>query len=116
MIDESQAFAADPVNQAMLELGVSPAPVDRSIRNVSLTDEQYDDYAKIAGRMAKMRLDAIVNSPDWSHWPPNAQHDVIQEVIKQSRETARGYIIAKDPTIVQRAYRQKMEKLRGHAE
>lgn len=44
----------------MLELDIAPTQVDRKIRN--LTDQQSDDYSRIAGRMVKMQLDKIVQS------------------------------------------------------
>jgi hypothetical protein len=101
----------DPVNQAMLNLGISPAQPIRKIRNVDLTDQQYDDYSRIAGRMTKMRLDAIVKSPDWQTWPNHIKHDVISEVIRQSREAAEGVMMGKYPQIPSDATAFKMKKL-----
>jgi len=96
-------MSSDPVNQAMINLGIGPAPVEREIRNVKLTDEQYDDFARIAGRMTKMRLDAIVRSPDWQMWPNATKHDVIEETIRQSREAARGNMMQRYPQIAKEA-------------
>jgi len=101
----------DPVNQAMLQLGIYPAQPIRKIRNVDLTDQQYDDYSRISGRMTKMRLDAIVKSPDWQTWPNHIKHDVISEVIRQSREAASGVMMAKFPQIPADATAFKMKKL-----
>jgi hypothetical protein len=109
-----QRISDDPVNQAMLQLGIAPAQVKRTIRNVPLTDQQYDDYARMAGRMAKQRLDMIVRSPDWRTWPAHTQHDVIQEVIKQSRESASGALMMKYPTIVEAATAAKLAKVTGN--
>ena len=103
----------DPVNLAMLNLGVYPATLRRSIRNVDLTDEQYDEYAKIAGRTTKMRLDTIVKSPDYQRWPDHVKHDVMVEVIKQSREAASGLMMMKYPQIVRDATAAKIAKARG---
>jgi len=104
---------ADPVNKAMLDLGISPAAVLPNIRGVQLNPQQYDDYARLSGRMAKQRLDVIVNSPDWQTWPPQTRHDVIQETIRQSRETARGVVMAKYPDIVRQATANKLAPLNG---
>jgi hypothetical protein len=93
----------DPVNQAMLDLGIAPALVERKIRNVDLTDEEYDDFARLAGRMAKQRLDVIVKSPDWQTWPNHVKHTVLQEVIGKTREAARGLMMMKFPHIPQDA-------------
>jgi hypothetical protein len=107
-----QRISTDPVNLAMVELGLHPAPVGRKIRNVELTDQQHLDFARLSGRMAKMRLDVIVGAPDWQTWAPSTKRDVITEVIRQSREVARGQIMAQDPTILQRATAAKFDKLR----
>lgn len=109
----AQRMSHDPVNLAMLDIGIAPAPVERRIRNVLLSDEQYDDYARLAGRGAKMRLDAIVRSPDWQNWPRETKHDIIEEVLRQSREAARGIVMMKYPDIPREAVKQQMERRKG---
>lgn len=107
---------SDPVRQAMLDLGVAPAPVPKTIRNVDLTDQEYTDFARTAGRMAKMRLDTIVRSPDWRRWPNHLRHDVIAEVVKQSREAARGWMMGRYPHIVRDAVEDLRERKTGEPE
>ncbi len=94
-----QRMSTDPVNIALNDIGVGFGAVERSIRNVKLTDQQYDDFARFAGRMAKMRLDTIVNSPDWRTWPPGVQAMVAKETVEQSRESARNLMFVKYPQI-----------------
>jgi hypothetical protein len=106
-----QRMSHDPVNLALLDLGIAPAQVTRKIRNVQLTDQQFDDFTRIAGRMTKMRLDAIVNSADFRAWPNHIKRDVITEVISQSREAARGMMLMKYPQIVKDATTAKLKKL-----
>lgn len=101
----------DPVNIAMVNLGIGPGPVPRTIRNVKLTDEQYDTFATISGRAAKLRLDAFVNSPQFQNMPNWQRHDVIEEMIKQARETARGQMFKLFPDIPRAASQQKASKL-----
>lgn len=109
----AQQAGSDPVNQAMLSLGVSPAQPERKIRGVQLTDPEYDDYSRLAGRMAKQRLDVIVRSPDWQTWTPETRHDVLKEAIRQARETARGMVMAKNPDIIRQAVAAKLAPLAG---
>ncbi len=103
----------DPVNQALLKLGVYPSKVSNKIRGVELTDAQYDDFAKTAGKMTKMRLDAVVNTPGFATVPANVQEDVIRKIIKSSRETARGIIMMRNPDIIQQATNNKLDELKG---
>jgi hypothetical protein len=106
-------MSSDPVNLALLNLGIGPAPVERSIRNVKLNDDQYDDFSRIAGRMTKMRLDAIVGNPEFQSWPTGTQHEVIQETLRQSREAARGVMMMKYPEIPRQAALQQVARRTG---
>jgi hypothetical protein len=103
----------DPVNIAMLNLGMGPAPVDRRILNVPLTEEQYDQFATIAGVMSKQRLDVIVNSPDFATWPNDIKMKVIESTIRQSRQSAEDIIKMKFPDILTQARDAKASKYRA---
>jgi hypothetical protein len=102
--------SADPVNQAMLSLGIAPGPVNRMIRNVPLSDDQYDYFAQIAGRTAKMRLDVFVRSPEWQAMDAPARHDWIEETIRQARTAAEGMMFMKYPDIVKQATQMQMQR------
>jgi hypothetical protein len=101
----------DPVELALAKLNFSPAMPSRRLLNVPLTEQQYDDYARISGRMAKIRLDQFVRSPDWAVMPPHAQHDLIQAVMKQSRTAAQGVLFQMYPTIPRDAALAKKARL-----
>ena len=104
-------ISRDPVNLEMAKLGMGPATIERKIRNVELTDQQYDDFSRIAGRMAKQNLDKIVRSPDYEMWPANIRMDVFNETIKQAREAARGLMMMKYPQIARDATAARIAKL-----
>lgn len=103
--------ARDPVNLAFQQSNYWPGAVDRKIRGVTLTDQQYDEFATIAGRMLKQRLQVIVGSPTWNNWDAPTRHDVISEIVRQSRETARGYMFARHQDLVQQAVAAKLAPL-----
>lgn len=105
--------STDPVNIAMEQLGIAPAPVERRIRAVPLNEQQYDDYARIAGTMTKMRLDTIVRSPDWQTWSPGTRYEVVNATLDQCRETARGVMLMKYPQIAVQAAQMKIAKAQG---
>ena len=108
----AKQMSTDPVNLAMIELGIGPAPVGRKIRNVELTDQMYDDFSRTAGRMTKQRLDAIVRSPDWQRWSPNDRANIIQETIKGSREVARGWMFGQYRSILRDATQARIDGFR----
>lgn len=98
-------MSQDPVNMSLAELGIGVAPVDHRIANIKLTDQQYDDYARLAGRMLKQRLDLYARSPDWRQWPTQVKVDAVKELTTQSRTVARGMLMAKYPSIMAEATR-----------
>jgi hypothetical protein len=102
-----QKMNDDPVNHAMLDLSVHKGQVERRIRGIDLNEQQFDDYARIAGRMTKQRLDVIVNSPDFQRMPNWVRKSVIEKVIEQNRETARGMMMMKYPEIPAQALNNK---------
>ncbi len=97
----------DPVNIELLKLNISPSPVQRKIRGVDLTDEEFDDYARLAGRMAKSRLDVFVASPKWQTFPNHIRETLIKGQITAAREAARNAVMAKYRRIPLQAYEDK---------
>ncbi len=84
----------DPVNRALLDAGFYPSTLERKINGVDLTDQQYDDYSRIAGRTAKMMLNAFVNSPGISLAPKDIRADKMRDIVKKARGIAQAAILA----------------------
>lgn len=103
----------DPVNKTLLSLGFYPSQPGKSIRGVKLSDPQYDDYSRIAGRLTKQRLDNIVAQQGFSQIPPGKQVEVMRKIIETSRESARRATMMKYPEIMQQAVDQKRQILMG---
>ena len=103
----------DPVNQALLRLKYFPAQPARTIRGVKLTDQQYDDYTRVAGRTAKMRLNAVVGQRGFDLLPPERQVDLVRHTIQQAREIGRNYVLMSNPSVVNAAIAAKTARLHG---
>jgi hypothetical protein len=107
----------DPVNKALMAANYFPGKLDKKIRGIELTDQQYDDYSRVAGRMAKVRLNAMVNVISNPNLPEAARHDMIQNTIKASRESAQSLIIMQsvnsDNDIMKKAMAAKITKATG---
>ncbi len=103
----------DPVNQELLKLKIFPAKPDRQIRGVELTDEQYDEYQRVAGRYAKATLDSLVKQPEWGHLPEFVRIETITRVIGQTREQARKYMLLRHPDIIDTAALDRLEQIQG---
>ena len=104
---------SDPVNRVLLDRAIRVAMVERKIRNVQLTPEQYDDYARISGRLTKMNLDRLILSPSFAQMPRGTQHDIIIENMRQSRETARNMMFMKYQSLLVDAHDAKMRRREG---
>lgn len=100
----------DPVNKALLAHSIHVAAVEHKIRNIELTPEQYDDWSRLAGRLAKQSMDRLVRSPSYQQWPPGVQHDMLTENLRQSRNTAQNMMFMKYPSLLVDARAAKMAK------
>lgn len=103
----------DPATQALLDAEYYPAKIERKVRGVDLSDQQYDDLARISGRMARMRVNAMVNSPGFAIMPRELRAEQIRQVITNSREAARSMIMMQNPEIIEQATANKIAKVRG---
>lgn len=101
----------DPVNKALIAANYFPGKVDRKIRGVELTDQQYDDFARIAGRTAKVRLNAIVSMPGFDQMPESTRKELMTNAITNSRELARSLIMMQNPEIIKKANDAKRANL-----
>lgn len=104
----------DPVNQRLLALKIYPSRPERKIRGVELTAQQYDDFARISGRMSKVRMDALIGAAGFSALPEFVQGRVIRETLSDARESARTLIMMQNPEIIQKAVDAKREIGRAH--
>lgn len=100
----------DPVNQALIDARYFPAKLSRKIRGVELSDDQFDDYSRLAGRMAKTRLNAIVAIPGFSTMPESSRKELMTNAITTSREAARSLILMQNPEIIRKAMDAKLKE------
>lgn len=108
-----QRVNRDPVVSEMLRVGYAPRLPDHKINNVKLTDQEYDDYAQMVGRMAKMRLNTMVNSGQWATTPDPQKVDLMRGVFLHSRTIAESAMKARYPHIGADALALKNQRLNG---
>jgi hypothetical protein len=101
----------DPATKALIDAELFPAKLGRKIRGVELTDQQYDDFTRIAGRMAKMRVDAMVANQGFHAAPLEIRQKMLEKVITASREAARSMIMMQNPEIIRQALENKIPNL-----
>ncbi len=106
-------YKDDPVMKAMNEVQIGVGKLKDEIKGVDLTDQQFADLSKMAGRMAKMRLDRLVRSPGFDRMPPQMRINLIHKNINDARNFARSIIQAQNPQITRAARDNKIGKLTG---
>ena len=88
-----QNYANDRTVKAMEDLHMKVGHLPRKIRGIRLTDEQYDRFAMIAGRDAKMHLDLLVNQRGFERMTPETRMDQMHKIITAARERARKIVM-----------------------
>ena len=87
----------DPVDAVILENRIPVSWTDRSIDGIRLTPQEYHDYSKLAGTMARGRLEALIKGSAFkaaSDGPEGMKSQLVQRVLSQSREVARKQMVA----------------------
>lgn len=103
-------ISTDPVDQRLAALKKFPGRVNDRINGVKLNEQQYNDYQRIAGRLSKARLSDIISRPRFPTLPEFAQVNIINEVINDSREEARGEMMKMYPEIIEQAIQARREE------
>lgn len=107
------SYADDPVVKAMNDLKIGVGRLEKKIRGVELSEQQYDDYARVSGRMAKLRLNALVSNPGFATMPATMRVELIHNAISTSRESARSMVMMQNPEIITKAVDAKTAKVTG---
>lgn len=107
----AEPAAQDPIEHAMASVGFWPAQPQRKITGVPLSDQQYDDYSRIAGRLVRQRLQEVTAQPGFSQIPAKVQYDVFKNAFSSSRAVTREYVKMQNPGIIEQAVRAKLAPL-----
>jgi hypothetical protein len=103
MLTYNQKVSVDPVDTELVRLGGFPNRPEQRIRGVGLTEQQYDDFSRIAGRAAKLQLNAVVRQPWFQAAPDEAKRLTVQKIITQTREQASVQVMMQYPSIYRQA-------------
>ena len=108
-------FYDDRTMAAMEAAEFYPAKIRRDVRGVPLTDQQYDDLARTAGRLAKMRMDTLVSTPGFLSLPAGLQRTQMQQVLSSSRKTGEDWLMLQpgNENIIRQATTAKSAQMQG---
>ena len=108
-----QKASQDPTEQVLAGIQYGIAPVRRDIMRVKLTDQEYDDYARISGNLLKMNLDRFVPTAYFQNLPRGQQENLLNAQVRNIREAARGEVMKMHPRIIVDAMQQKSQRALG---
>jgi hypothetical protein len=83
----------DPATIALQKAEYYPSRIERKIRGVELSDQQYDDLTRIAGRDAHMHIQAMVSNPGFNLLPQEIRKQQLKDAIDGSHERARSILL-----------------------
>ena len=108
-------FKNDPTMAAMEAASFYPAKLQRQVRGVPLTDQQYDDFARVAGGLAKMRMDALVRMPGFSALPEGLRNKQMEQTLASSRKVAEDWLMLQpeNANILRQAAAAKQAQVQG---
>lgn len=84
-------YKNDPVVQRMEALHMGIGRLENKITGVKLTDQQFDDYSRIAGTMSHIMLSSLVQG-GLQFMPPAEQVLQIKRTVEKAREIARNTV------------------------
>lgn len=108
-----QQLQDDPVNQTMLRLEYFPAPAERKIVGVALTDHQYTEYAIMAGRWAHEKVAHTIAMPSFALQSEGDQREALRHDVLSAHKQAADHMKMQYHTIWQAASEAKKAPLRG---
>jgi hypothetical protein len=108
-------FKNDRTMAAMEAAEFYPAKIERNVRGVPLSDQQYDDLARVAGRLAKVRMDMLVSGPGFSALPLGMQNKAMHETLSSSRKVGEDWLMAQpgNANILRQSMAAKGAQLQG---
>jgi hypothetical protein len=107
--DLRQRYANDVTVQWLNRLGVGPGRLDHTIDTIRLTPVQYDDMARISGRLSKQLLDQA--RPQLESMPKGMQVKEVNRLIGEARHAGRLMLMQHYPQIFIDAAHHRMEVL-----
>lgn len=113
-------YANDRVVQELERIPMGIGKYERKIRGVRLTDQQYDDFVRQAGRMTKMLMNNTVSIPGFAQMPVGQRQELLHNDIKVARQAIESLIIMQSEAsrvnpIMSQAFNAKVQKRRPAA-
>lgn len=112
-IIRQRAVNTDPIDLAVSQLQMKPAPPQPRINGTALPPKMYDEYQVLAGAMTRTALEDMVKAPGWEQMPPGIREQMIHATIESMRRTAGSVIQARHPDLILQGIQDRRDKING---
>ena len=102
----------DPLSETMLKLGVFKRRPGRTLRNVKLSDEEYEDYSAYMGKIRQAQLAPMVQSPQFQQMMtqnPVEAALLLDRAWDKVSDQARVAYLYNHPQLLAKAHRARAE-------
>lgn len=100
----------DPVIDEMLRLHMGRRPPSDTIGGVELTPQQHMEYAQLSHGRVRPLLERMVTSPGYQRLPDNAKEQMIDRLLRRSRDEARNMLFVRYPELMREVARARFER------
>lgn len=101
----------DPVAKALDRVGMSVPSVKPEINGVKLTPQQWEDYARMAGKATRFALQTMVTAPGFENIDPGMQRKLMQKQIDATHKQIGSIIQAQNPEVITTGIMEKIREL-----
>ena len=102
----------DPVNLELNRIGVFPSMPEKHIGGVELTQEQFAEYTREAGRPAYKAISRLVNSSGWKQMNQLSKITAVDNFISAYRDAARNKMRQRYPELISQRNEYEISKIK----
>jgi hypothetical protein len=87
---------------------------DRKIRDVELSETDYEKYSKMSGDLVNQQLQNVINDPNYQNYTPSQRKYILEQVSQKARQAATNMMLAdklqNDPEFYAEFIRKRYQK------
>lgn len=95
----SNVVSNDRAINEIVRLQASVGTPRRELGEIELTEDEYGQYARDAGSLAKQIVGKLIASPGYSRIPDEVKREEIERIFVQTRRAARGKLLQRNPRL-----------------
>lgn len=100
----------DKASDEIVRLKWRPPIPKKTVKGAKLSASEYDRYAELYGKRAKLLADQLVNSKGWEQVPKFRKEELLKKVFRNAGEIARKQLFADFPEIKRRSLQAKQKE------